>query len=164
MIFIVLGVLFGLIYGIFEEDSLLAGVFLSFMGFIIGIFIWMTVGSIIGVTLPTIDKVEKYELCALNDNNSIQGKKYLFSGKINENLVYRYVINTEKGKHIEEEKIDNAYIKEGNYKPIVKKHVRDFKKDWYYLFAWSSFLDSDDYTEFYVPENTVTNEYNIDLK
>ena len=47
---------------------------------------------------------------------------------------------------------------------MVKEHTTDFKKDWYYLFCFPLFSDADNYIEFYVPENTVTNEYNIDLK
>lgn len=148
----------------FKRKVFSFGILVALGGFLAGSFIWFIFGGIVGITLPTVDKVQKYELCALNDNTSIQGRKYLFSGRIDGELVYRYIINTEKGKHIEESEIDNAYIKEGNYKPMVKEHTTDFKKDWYYLFCFPLFSGADNYIEFYVPENTVTNEYNIDLK
>lgn len=163
MIFILLGLILGFLYGL-QEEGFSFGILVALGGFLAGSFILFIFGGIVGITLPTVDKVQKYELCALNDNTSIQRRKYLFSGRIDGELVYRYIINTEKGKHIEESEIDNAYIKEGNYKPMVKEHTTDFKKDWYYLFCFPLFSGADNYIEFYVPENTVTNEYNIDLK
>lgn len=162
MIFILLGLILGFLYGL-QEEGFSFGILVALGGFLAGSFIWFIFRGIVGITLPTVDKVQKYELCAL-DNTSIQGRKYLFSGRIDGELVYRYIINTEKGKHIEESEIDNAYIKEGDYKPMVKEHTTDFKKDWYYLFCFPLFSGADNYIEFYVPENTVTNEYNIDLK
>lgn len=47
---------------------------------------------------------------------------------------------------------------------MIKEHTTNFKKDWYYLFCFPLFTDIDNYIEFYVPEGTVTNEYDIDLK
>lgn len=163
MIFILLGLILGFLYGL-QEEGFSFGILVALGGFLAGSFIWFIFGGIVGITLPTVDKVQEYELCALNDNISIQGRKYLFSGRIDGELVYRYIINTEKGKHIEESEIDNVYIKEGNYKPMIKEHTTDFKKDWYYLFCFPLFTDIDNYIEFYVPEGTVTNEYDIDLK
>ena len=68
-----------------------------------------------------------------------------------------------KAEHIEEEKTDNVYIKEGDYTPTVKIHRMDLKKDWYDWFAHELFVEGY-YVEFFVPENTVTSEYKIDLR
>lgn len=132
------------------------------LGALIGILVYFLVGGFIGTNLPVIETVEEQEIYALNDSTSIKGANYLFSGYINENMVFRYVINTDKGKHIEEVKADNTYVNEGDYTPIVKIHKTSLAKDWYYWFAYDV-NDEGDYIEFFVPENTITNEYNIDL-
>ena len=131
------------------------------LGFFVGLLLWFLVGGIIGAGLPMVEVVEEQEICALNDSSSIEGASYLFSGYIDEDLVCRYVINTERGKHIEEVDTDNVYIKEGDYTPMVKIHKFEFEKEWYYWFAHDILTEY--YVEFFVPENTVTSEYNIDL-
>ena len=98
MIFILLGLILGFLYGL-QEEGFSFGILVALGGFLAGSFIWFIFGGIVGVTLPTVDKVQKYELCALNDNTSIQGRKYLFSGRIDGELVYRYIINTEKDRY-----------------------------------------------------------------
>lgn len=133
------------------------------LGGLIGIIVWFILGGIIGCNLQTVETIEEQEILALNDSSSIEGASYLFSGYIDEDLVCRYVINTERGKHIEEVNTKNVYINEGDYEPTVKIHTTHFKKDWYYWFAHDLF-SSEYYVEFFVPENTVTSEYNIDLK
>ena len=140
-------------------DEVIANLFILIIGFIV----WLFVGGIIGCFLPKVEVVEEHELCALSDSSSVEGVNYLFSGYIDEKLVCRYVIDTERGKHIEEEKTDNVYIKEGNYTPTVKIHRMDLKKDWYDWFAHKLFVEGY-YVEFFVPENTVTSEYKIDLR
>lgn len=164
MIFIILGLIIGFFYGFHEDDGSFRFVFLdSVLGLLIGLVIFLTIGKIIGLMLPTVDTVEEHKLYALNDNDATQGEFFLSSGYVKEELVYRYVIDTEKGKHVEEDKADNAYIKEGDYEPVVKKHTNEFKRNWYYWFGCPRF-EREGYTEFYVPRNTITNEYNIDLK
>lgn len=162
MIFVILGFSIGFIIGL-SDDGFFLGALSSILGLMLGFIVWLFVGGIIGYFLPTVEVVEEHELCALSDSSSVEGVNYLFSGYIDEKLVYRYVIDTERGKHIEEEKTDDVYIKEGNYTPTVKIHRIDLKKDWYDWFAHELFVE-DYYVEFFVPENTVTSEYKIDLR
>lgn len=162
MIFILLGIIIGFIIG-FCDDGFFFGIVDSIMGLMVGFLLYFTVGGIIGCGLDIKEIVEEQELCALKDTTSIEGQKYLFSGYIDENLVCRYIVSTERGKHIEELNTENVYINEGNYKPIVKTHNVQLAKDWYYWFAHDAFVDGY-YVEFFVPENTVTTEYNIDLQ
>ena len=138
-------------------DIFLGGV----LGFFIGIFAYLLIGGIIGYGLATNEIIEEQEIFALNDSSSIEGKNYLFSGYIDEKMVYRYVVETEKGKHIEEVDARRGYIKEGDYTPMVKYHYYTFEKEWYNWFVHNAFTDK--YYEFYVPENTITTEYNVDL-
>lgn len=134
---------------------------IGIFGAILGFAFWISIGLIIGLFLPTKEIVTEQKIYALNDNSSIECKKFIFSGYVNEKFVCSYVIDTDKGKHIEQVDGDCAYIIEGNYTPKIEKHSITFKEDWYYLIAMNA---EDYYVKFFVPEGTVTSEYNIDLK
>lgn len=158
MIFIIVGIIIGVILDDFSK------IFGGVCGFVVGLVIYGILGSIIGGGLQTVENINTQNIVALNDSSKIEGQRYLFSGYINESLVYRYIIETEKGKHIEECKADNGYIKEENINnPYVEIHTYTFKHDWCYLFAINiNYVEN--YSVFHVPGGTVTNEYNVDLK
>ena len=161
MAWIICGAIIGFILLWSDFEFFVEGCLGAVMGALVGFIIYTVIGGAIGSSLPLNKVVEEQEIYALTDNSSIEGASYLFSGYINENLVCRYVISTDRGKHIEQIDADYVYINEGDYKPIVKHYTYVFEKEWYKWFAHTAFVD--DYYEFYVPENTVTNEYNIDL-
>ena len=169
MIYIVLGIVIGLlVWGvyniIYHTGGIIDLISNILLGGVSGFAIWLTIGSLIGIFLPTTDIVtEEQEIYALNDSSTIKGKNFLFSGYIDEKFVCRYIVNTDKGKSIEEIDTDDNkfYIEEGNYKPKVVKYSIGFKSNWHYLFAFPMFHD---YYKFFVPEGTVTNTYNIDLQ
>ena len=163
MAYIILGIIIGFIVLFMDFGEFLDGLGGALIGCLIGMLIWLVVGFPLGIAVPSTEVIEEQEIVALTDSTSIEGQKFLFSGYINEDLVCRYVINTERGKHIEEVKSDNVYIKEGDYKPTVIKHKFVPKADWYWWFCFPIGHETN-YTEFLVPENTVTNEYNIDLQ
>lgn len=164
MVFLILGIIIGAIIGYDEYYEVGECVLGGFLGLMVGFVIWIIVG-VFGCLLPTTDTFEKREIYALNDSSKLEGKKYLFSGYVEENLVYRYVEATDKGKHVEEVNMDCGYIKDidSDSCPYVEIHSLKFKHKWYYLFFmdWNVF---EGYSVFYVPEGTVTNEYNIDLE
>lgn len=161
MVFIIICFLYCFLYIWFDSKEFGLSFMGCLLGFCIGFILWFFIGGLIGAGLPMVEVVEEQEICALNDSTSVEGASYLFSGYIDKDLVCRYVINTERGKHIEEVDTDNVYIKEGDYTPTVKIHRYKFKKEWYYWFAHDIFAEY--YVEFFVPENTITSEYNIDL-
>ena len=167
MIYIILGIAIGVIFAIINGwgfcEKFFGALFFGFLGFLIGGILWITFGEFVGevLDLPQTDTYEEQEICALNDSTSTEGSMFLFSGHIEDKLVFRYVVETNKGKHIEEIKdTEDVYIKEGNYKPVARTYSYDFVEEWHFWFASPSL---DEYTVFYVPENTVTNEYNINL-
>lgn len=143
----------------FEDFSML--LMSAFLGMMLGVVFYVIIGGCIGESLPVEKVIKTQQICALTDNSSIEKRDYLFSGYIDEKLIYRYVVDTEIGKHIEE--IDDAkvYIKEGDYSPTVEHHYYVLKKEWHKWFANTIMIE--DYYVFYVPENTVTSKYNIDL-
>lgn len=132
------------------------------IGVLVGLLIF-----IIGVCCPVSSHIEKEEtistqyIYALNDTSSIEEQFFLISGSVDEKYTIRYVINTSKGKQVKEIKGNNIYIKEGNYKPHLEYHDIRFKnKKWYLLFSHPN----ENYTVFYIPENSIINDYNLDLQ
>lgn len=104
------------------------------------------------------------EIYALKDISGIEGNFYLFGGNVGDEYQYRYVINTPKGKQVEtvsSEQYD-VYIKEGNYKPKVVcekiEYTNKIFNNWF-IFPYKDYT----YT-IYVPNNTILNNYNIDLE
>lgn len=161
MLWIIILAIGSFIWALIDGEEIGFGLLGGLMGGFVGLILYGFFGAFIGMALPTVETKEEYQICALNDTTEVEGACYLFSGYIDEDLVIRYVINTDKGKHIEEIKgTENVYINEGDYTPTVKVYHKKLAHDWYYLFAYTIY--SDEYV-FYVPENTITNEYEIDL-
>lgn len=162
MAIVIICVIIGFIIGYKTNwDDIVSGILAGILGLLIGLLIYLIVGGCIGCELATKEVIEEQKIYALNDSIGVEGGYYLFSGYIDGNLKYRYVIDTDKGKHIEEVAADYGYIKEGDYDPKVEHHYYEFEKKWQSWFGHRLFVE--DYYEFYVPENTVTTEYNIDL-
>lgn len=114
--------------------------------------------------------VSEINLQAFTDSTSMSGRKYLMSGYIDEQLKLRYIISTQYGKQIEEMDINNyTYIQDTNQEEAKKitygVRVND-KSHWYDWIIYTKTLVEDSCTkiEFIVPEGTVSNEYNVDLK
>ena len=133
----------------------------SFTGFIIGVLIFGIGTYFISPHIEKEETVNTRNIYALNDASSIKGQFFLMSGSINEEYTLRYIINTPKGRQVKEIKENNIYIKEGNYKPHLEYHDIRFKNEkWYLLFS----NPNENYTIFYVPENSIISDYNIDLE
>ena len=151
MILVIVGIILGFIYGINSDEFLFNKVIIIFF-LIWGAIAGFILSEIIGCVLPTKEVVTEQEIYEIEDS------KYLSIAYINGTTIYEYVINTEKGKHVEKIKTDSAYIKEGKYKPIIKIYNIVFQKNWYYWFAhdWFAHIFTDRYyVEFYIPENTI---------
>lgn len=164
MIYLIIGAIGFAIFIYFITESIAETFFGSLIGLFIGMIIWLSIGGIIGEFLPTKEIIETKPLYALTDTTSTYGEKFLFSGYIDEKLTYRYITETERGKHIEEIDTKNVYVNEGDYQPHLKISKKELAKDWYFLFANDLAIDETTYYEFYVPENTLIHNYQIDLE
>lgn len=134
------------------------------IGSILGSLTWFIIGSIIGNFLPNEIMVDETKIYALKDSSETNGAVFLASGYSDEKLVYRYIIMTDKGKQIKTISTSKAYIEEiKDGEPVVKKYSYKHKQG-YLWFATNFFNWFKDYTVFYVPEGTVTNDFNIDLE
>lgn len=166
MLFMVFGGIVGGIATLFVTKELINKILLTIPGIILGVIAglitYALIGGLIGIMVPRKEVIaEEQKIYALNDSSSIT---YIYRGYMNEKLVYRYVIETDKGKHVEKVAADNCYIKEGDYSPKIVKHNSVFANAWFYMIAYDLKEDSSYYYEFYVPKNTVTEQYKIDLE
>lgn len=107
----------------------------------------------------TVDTTEIY---ALNDNVGVQGKFFLGSGQVNSEPYYYYIEETDAGKHIGSISAKNAYICESNTEtPRIEMQRAFWKKYWIkWLFCINA---SDTRYMIYIPENSVTTDFNVDL-
>jgi len=171
LVYIIAGIIVGaiLISSMLESKiGEIVGILLgTLMGIAVGVIVDVTIGSIIGRFLPTQYVITRTTpIVALNDNSATNGSFFLGCGKIGEKTVYKYVINTSHGKQVkelEEDKNYSIYIKEYKDSPKIEYQSLDFINQKYYWFAFPPSCGKQIVT-FYVPECSVTNEFNIDLE
>ena len=158
LIIIICGII-GLLIGLFKvKDYIVA---LTYIGIIIGGLVAFALTPVMTAIAPVETEVIEKKIYALNDTSSNQGTHYLYSGYINNKLKYRYVVGTSNGKQVKETRTTNVFIKEENCEPKVKIYKRVLKNK---IYGWLFFVElpDEDKVEFYVPDNTVINDYNID--
>ena len=128
-----------------------------------GIILWVSIGSIIGLFLPTIDIKETKELYALQDGSEISGSFFLGSGCIDEEMYYVYIVKEDRGKQMQTLEIDTneIYLNDNVNTPTLDIYSKDFKYEWMYWFA----IPETGYEYvFNIPSGSIDYEYNIDLK
>ena len=144
-------------------ENICATVFLPFMGIVTGAILWVSIGSVIGSFMPTVDIKETKELYALQDNNEISGSFFLGSGRIDEEMYYVYIIKEDKGKQIQTLEIDanEIYFNDSTDTPTLDIYSKDFKYGWMY---WFAIPRGDCEYVFNIPSGSIDYKYNIDLK
>ena len=160
LLIVLVGFIIFIIGAIFDTDLL------GEVGFkmIVYTFFIVIVAIIVPLFFPTTQVlIQTQNILALNDNISIEGNYFLFSGYINEKMEYRYIIDTDKGKHVESCDVDNTYIKETtDDKHYIEHYKSEFKYQW--MRTWFICLDDSSYDVIYVPKGSITTKYNIDLE
>lgn len=108
-------------------------------------------------------KSETYEISAIKDNSNVSGRSYLGTGYVNESQYYFYILETEKGKKMNKVHIGDAYLNEGDYTPYVDVYDYKYKSKFaQWLYGKNKY---DDYEfVFFIPEDTVTTEFNVDME
>ena len=144
-------------------ENICLTIFIPFLGIGTGLILWLSIGSIIGLFMPTIDIKETKELYALQDGNEISGSFFLGSGRIDEEMHYVYIVKEDRGKQMQTLKIDtnDIYLNDNVDTPTLDIYSKDFKYKWMYLFAMSS---GDCEYVFNIPPDSIDYKYNIDLK
>ena len=146
-----------------DSEDICVTIFIPFLGIGTGLILWLSIGSIIGLFMPTVDIKETKELYALQDGNEISGSFFLGSGRIDEEMHYVYIVKEDRGKQMQTLKIDTNYIylNDNVDTPTLDIYSKDFKYKWMYWFAMPS---GDCEYVFNIPPDSIDYEYNIDLK
>lgn len=143
-------------------DKIFALIAAPIISFIISLLVFLLASTIISYFVEINYKVvSDTKIIALKDNQNINGKFYIIGGYIDEDLYYYYATETELGYKTEKIKADNAYIKYTDGETHVEKYNAEFANDTVNLFA--SPLCNSRYI-IYCPEDTVTNEFSVDLE
>jgi hypothetical protein len=146
-------------------DGVLVFMFTCFVGVLLSLAIMVLGGGIATASgAPTqSEKVESVEVISLNDNSNTEGTFFLGSGSVNEELVYYYAYESDKGITVGEIDADEVYINYTDKQPRLEKYQTKFKSE---FLNWSfAYLGEDScYYKLYIPEGSIIEEYTIDLE
>lgn len=146
-------------YGFFDWDEIVPSIGKSLLVTII-YFCLMFFVSMFPETEEFLQ--EEKEIYALKDNNAVSGNFFLASGNISEEPYYFFIEGTERGKIMNKISVDNSYLNEGAYKPHIKVYGHRYISDvwnWMFAEAWGT-----EVYEFYIPEGTVTTDFNVNME
>lgn len=162
-----IGAVIGLIIAIVEGDdcflSILGG---ALMGLLASIVL-LAVFSIVACDAPsTVQEGYSHELIALNDDadGSVSGLFFLGTGSVSsdEDLEYVFIYETEKGMTVGERKAKSVYVRyiEDGETPRLVHYVETYDSSF-----WDWFLgNKDSWDVFYIPEGSITTNFEIDLE
>lgn len=106
---------------------------------------------------------EEIKIVALQDGASSAGRFFLGAGHTDDKVKYYYLEETEQGKHIASVDARNSYIIESNSEtPRIETYKYEWKnKGW----KWLALISPPGRTiKIYIPENSVTTDFNVDLQ
>lgn len=130
MVYVLLGMIIGWISGNGYWEQQIRRLDL---GIWIGALIYFMLGPAIGTQLPKKEIVVEHQILPYSEDKD---NSFITVSNNSEGISYRYVIETEKGKHIENLNGVEAYIHEGDYEPMVRiRKEGRFKSNWYWMFA-----------------------------
>ena len=143
-------------------ENIFATISIPFLSIGVGLILWISIGFIIGLFMPTIDVKETKELYALQDSNEISGSFFLGCGRIDEEMHYAYIVKEDKGKQIQTLEIDanKIYLNDNVDTPTLDIYSKDFKYGWMYWFAVPR--GNCEYV-FNIPPDSIDYKYNTDL-
>lgn len=96
------------------------------------------------------------KIVALNDNNMMNGRVYLRSGYIEEDLYYQYIVQLNNGGFVSNK------VKSAN--ATLFYDTDNYRVEWYTKTRqWLYFKNEVTYVEIYIPEGSITMDYSIDL-
>ncbi len=138
--------------------SMLALITSTIVSFLVCFFVSLMMSSFVEFDYNIVSKTN---IIALKDNQNVDGNFYLMGGYIDEDLYYYYATETEFGYKTEKIKADNAYIKYTDGKTCIEKYKGEPTNESVHFWG---FPTCDYQYIIYVPEGTVTNEFNVDLE
>ena len=139
----------------------------TFTGTLVGFLLSVAIAvSSFGIPMVAEGEPVKTELVALEDGNGIHGSFYLGHGHVESNQYYYYLTKTPKG--ITQSKINvnqnKVYLRPDEFKGTPYFVTQKYKCGNKFInFLASGLLETTEYY-FYIPPDSITYSYNIDLK
>lgn len=170
VIIVIVGAILGVVHFIREDFA--DGVFEWTMTVIMGLFFGSVAGAVvsflIGLTVSGITYTDdmhlerEYEIIALQDNMGTSGRAMLGSGQFDSEMKYVFMSQEEYGAQMQMINAENAAIKYSE-QPKVEKFTNDFKSETMKKLFWGNMFAGVRY-QIFVPEGTIQQNYNVDLK
>ncbi|TWJ39176.1 hypothetical protein CHCC5027_2655 [Bacillus paralicheniformis] len=141
------------------------------VGFLNGILFGLTVGVVVffvGLFPASLLQSEpidphKTNIYSIKDNSATKGSFVLGSGTVDEDQYLYYVVEENGFKSVYKTKVEELKMKEGDVEqPYVVTYEMQFKSA-IARFFYGKYTGEKSY-EFYLPENTITTDYKIDLE
>lgn len=144
----------------------------AYIALIIVVAIFSTFVAIMGIGLSNeaasisaateIRMCNEYQLQALNDNVGVGGRFYLGTGTFSDEPKYYVMIKSDTGYKMETYKINEATLIYTQTEPRIEQYELYFTNPWVRFFCGDTSVD--DYYKIYVPEGSILNTYQVDLK
>lgn len=145
--------------------------YVEFFDFLLGIFMGILIGAVVFVfaAIPaffleteTVDP-HKTEIYSIKDNAKASGSFVLGTGTVDENQYFYFVEEKAGFKTISKASVEDSKMKEGSYaKPYVLTYDVQYKSA-IARFFYGKRTGKNTY-EFYLPEDTITTDYKIDME
>lgn len=157
MIFIIAGLVFGIIVGVKEKIGGGLTVALTVFSTFVGAVCSLIIGSIIGMNLPLESQyVKEVQLISLNSsgfyNCDTLEDNTIYVWRDGNNYNYMYIENNEIVTDIVSG--TKATFHTDNQTATAKIYRYNYKEDWYYIIA-SPIVPVVGEVEFYLPENSI---------
>lgn len=145
-------------------DDYITSMFVGFISFLITFLILLLTYGVAGSIADTNYELKSTQkIYCLNDNTNINGKMYLFSGSIDENDVYKMYVDNDGGKSLLKVDANNSIIYEDDQTQIQTYECKFQNKYIIFLLGEDTIFNPNKY-EIHIPKNSITTEYNVDLK
>ena len=172
-IFIIAGIVIAVLFSRYMADSLPGKIFTGIItvpifagvGCLLGVVAGILLGLVGLLIIPTeITTISETPIYSLTDQTQYNGRFVLGSGYIDSDLCIYYVAETDNGKKIMDSEREYTTIIESD----SQTHIATVTGE-RYRWNWLNWIAIDlhdfvDETTLVVPTNTITTEYNIDLK
>lgn len=172
-IFIIAGIIGAVLFSNFMADSIPGKIFsgvitvplFAGLGCLFGVVAGLLLGLIGLFIIPTeTTTISEAPIYSLTDQTQYNGRFVLGSGYIDSDLCIYYVAETDDGKKImDSEREHTTIIESDSQTPTAIVTGERYRWNWLNWIA-IDLHDFVDETTLVVPTNTITTEYNIDLK
>ena len=167
----IIGTIIGFIVGYCDYgdiwDGIIGSLVFSFIGLIVGLMV-LLVGTSFYDSVPAENRetiiVEDHELIALRDNFNTEGRGFVFSSYINEDLYYVYLYEGSRGITSGKVRTENTYIKYLENEDETP-YILECKEQHKSQFLNNLWLWGETYYTIHLPQGSVIeNVYEVDLE